>query len=83
MSDIYQNLFKSLNNTSTTNFSISELKQNPFSEESVNYVRSIDVKKLLSLFLNTEAKITLNLPLILKIKENLSNTATVRITKYI
>ena len=83
MSDTYQNLFQSLNNASTTSYSIGQLKQNPFSEESVNYVRSIDVKKLLSLFLNTEAKITLNLPLILKIKENLSNTATVRITKYI
>ena len=83
MSDIYQNLFKNLNNTSTTNFSISELKQNPFSAESVNYVKSMEVKKLLSLFLDTDSKITLNLPLILKIKENLSNTATVRITKYI
>ena len=83
MSDIYQNLFKSLNNTSTTNFSISELKQNPFSEESVNYVKSMEVKKLLSLFLDTDQKITLNLPLILKIKENLSNTATIRTTKYI
>lgn len=83
MSDTYQNLFQSLSNASTTSYSIGQLKQNPFSEESVNYVRSIDVKKLLSLFLNTEAKITLNLPLILKIKENLSNTATVRITKYI
>ena len=83
MSDIYQNLFKSLNNTSTTNFSISELKQNPFSEESANYVKSMEVKKLLSLFLDTDQKITLNLPLILKIKENLSNTATIRTTKYI
>ena len=83
MSDIYQNLFKSLNNTSTTNFFISELKQNPFSEESVNYVKSMEVKKLLSLFLDTDQKITLNLPLILKIKENLSNTATIRTTKYI
>ena len=83
MSDIYQNLFKSLNNTSTTNFSISELKQNPFSAESVNYVKSMEVKKLLSLFLGTDQKITLNLPLILKIKENLSNTATIRTTKYI
>lgn len=83
MSDTYQNLFQSLSNASTTSYSIGQLKQNPFSEESVNYVRSMDVKKLLLLFLNTEAKITLNLPLILKIKENLSNTATVRITKYI
>ena len=83
MSDIYQNLFKNLNNTSTTNFSISELKQNPFSAESVNYVKSMEVKKLLSLFLDTDSKITLNLPLILKIKENLSNTATIRTTKYI
>lgn len=83
MSDTYQNLFQSLSNASTTSYSIGQLKQNPFSEESVNYVRSIDVKKLLSLFLNTEAKITLNLPLILKIKENLSNTATIRTTKYI
>ena len=83
MSDTYQNLFQSLSNASTTSYSIGQLKQNPFSEESVNYVKSMEVKKLLSLFLDTDQKITLNLPLILKIKENLSNTATIRTTKYI